>query len=77
MEAIMGMISEEQAYKAMFRFLERYYEETQAADIGALLGSMNVQIFQDSRPADPAMWGEWQVAVKDVLSDPHGTTVAG
>ncbi|MTV41608.1 hypothetical protein GM676_29065 [Duganella radicis] len=65
------MMSEEQAYKAMFRFLEKYYELTQADDIGALLGSMNMKLFKDGRPADAAMWEEWQLAIREVLAAQH------
>jgi hypothetical protein len=46
-----------QAYAAMFKFLEKYYELTNADDIGALLGSM--QMAEDGKPMDPAMWDEW------------------
>ncbi|MFC3458661.1 hypothetical protein [Massilia haematophila] len=44
------------AYKAMFRFLEKYYALTNAEEIGALLGSMSMKIFVGDKPADPAMW---------------------
>ncbi|HEX5343116.1 MAG TPA: hypothetical protein VFX55_11525 [Duganella sp.] len=65
---IMEMISEEQAYQAMFRFLEKYYELTQADDIGDLLGGMNREMFKDGYPADPAIWDDWKTAVREVLA---------
>lgn len=71
----MEMINEEQAYKAMFRFLEKYYEQTQADEIGSLLGSMNLELFADGRPADPAMWEDWQTALREVLAAPQSTTL--
>jgi hypothetical protein len=67
----MEMINEEQAYKAMFRFLENYYELTKSDDIGDLLGGMNQELFADGRPADPAMWEDWQTALREVLASPQ------
>ncbi len=51
----------------MFRFLERYYERTQADDIGAILGSMS--ILDDGKPADGAMWQEWLDAISEIFPD--------
>ena len=42
-----------EAYKAMFCFLEKYYNQTGSDDVGSLLGSM--QILEDKSTADPAM----------------------
>jgi hypothetical protein len=70
----MIMINDELAYKAMFRFLEKYYELTQADDVGALLGSMSMAVFADGRPADAAMWAEWQSAVRMVIAEQDGAT---
>jgi hypothetical protein len=55
------------AYKAMVRFLEKYYALTNAEDVGALLGSMSTDVFQDAMLADPAMWEEWLEAIQDVI----------
>lgn len=55
------------AYRAMFHFLEKYYELTNADDVGALLGSM--QMLQDGRPIDSAMWDEWLAAIDNVLAE--------
>jgi len=57
------------AYKAMFRFLEKYYALTNAEEIGTLLGSMNMAIFQDEKPADPAMWDDWMEAIREVVAE--------
>jgi hypothetical protein len=48
-----------------YRALDQYYQQTQADDIGALLGSL--QLLSDGIPADPAMWDDWLIAVEKVL----------
>lgn len=60
------ILSSRQAYVAMLIFLERYYEMTQADEIGALLGSM--QLLDDGVPADRALLNDWEGAVKASLS---------
>jgi len=57
------------AYKAMFRFLEKYHALTNADDIGALLGSMSMDVFRDAMPADPAMWTDWLEAIREVSAE--------
>jgi hypothetical protein len=57
------------AYKAMFRFLEKYYALTNADEIGALLGSISMEVFQGDGPADPAMWGDWLEAIREVMAE--------
>ena len=57
------------AYKAMFRFLEKYYALTNVDEIGVLLGSMSTEIFQDEKPADPAMWDDWIDAIREVRAE--------
>jgi hypothetical protein len=52
------------AYQAMTAFLEKYYRLTHADEIGALLGSM--QLMEDRKPADPAIWDDWLEAVRSV-----------
>jgi len=56
-----------QAYRAMFYFLEAYYERTGADDVGALLGSM--QLLEDGMPADSAIWSEWLLVTTKVLRE--------
>lgn len=65
----MDMFDAELGYKAMLRFLEKYFETTGSDDVGALLGSMSTNVFSDGRPADPAIWEEWLKAVHDVTSE--------
>jgi hypothetical protein len=52
------------AYQAMFCFLEKYYELTQADDVGALLGSMT--LLDDGMPVDAAIWRDWLDAIERV-----------
>ena len=49
------------AYLAMYDFLDHYYQQTGADDVGGLLGSMSLLI--DGSPADPAIAQEWQASV--------------
>jgi hypothetical protein len=49
----------------MILFLETYYEQTQADDIGALLGSL--QLLEDGKPADPALWQDWLKSSESVI----------
>lgn len=50
-------MTDEQAFKAMVFFLERYFERTHSDDVGALLGDL--QLLDDGLTADPAVWPEW------------------
>ncbi len=61
----MNTLTEQQAYLAMFRFLENIYAATQSDDIGGLLGSMS--LLADGRPADAALNSDWAAAVRAVL----------
>jgi hypothetical protein len=63
----MKHLNEKQAYLAMCKFLESYQSRTGSADIAALLGDVQVGLFQDGDPADPASWPDWLMAVKQVL----------
>ncbi len=51
----------EQAFKAMYTFLEKHYEMTHSDDIGALLGGMSM--LEDGDSADPAIKDDWLAAV--------------
>ena len=54
-------LNEKQAYEAMFYFLEYLYEKQGFDELGGLLGSMN--LLDDGKPADPALWVDWEKAV--------------
>ncbi len=55
-------LTEEQAYAAMFRFLDDFYNRTKSGDVASLLGSMS--LLADGGPVDPAIAVEWREAVK-------------
>lgn len=62
-------LSIEQAYRAMYYFLEHEYELTKSDELGGMLGSLSWQIWKgNSGPADPAAWQDWQDAVRKALS---------
>lgn len=63
----MATITTEQAYAAMFFFLEDLYSRTKSDEIGGLLGGM--AFLNDGRPSDPAIWTEWQRAVEKAVKD--------
>jgi hypothetical protein len=55
-----------QAYKVMFTFLEEYYNRKgKPDDLGILLG--DTHLLDDQKPADPAMWNDWIMAIKRVI----------
>jgi len=51
------LLNVNEAYLAMFEFLERYYKRTKSDDIGGLLGSMS--LLEDGVPIDKYLWDEW------------------
>jgi len=55
-------LTKNEAYLAMYAFLEREYELTQSDDIGSLLGSMS--LLQDGSTADPAVWNDWEDSIE-------------
>jgi hypothetical protein len=59
-------LTPQQAYLAMFAFLENHYQSTGSSDIGALLESLS--LLPDGSPADPAHRGEWQSAIRSAAS---------
>jgi hypothetical protein len=61
----MKMMTENQAYAAMYHFLDQYYQGTQSDDVGALLGAMSLL---DGEPADSAIASDWEDAVEFALS---------
>ncbi|MDR3550964.1 MAG: hypothetical protein P4L31_06130 [Candidatus Babeliales bacterium] len=55
-----------QAFNAMEKFLEIYYEQTHSDDAGSLLGEMSFLL--DGSTADPATWGDWTDSIDAVLN---------
>ena len=60
------LVSVGDAYRAMFGFLEAYFERTRADEVAVLLGSMNMA--DDGKPMDPALWQDWLMAVQRAIS---------
>lgn len=61
----MPTLTDQQAYLAMFAFLEAEYLLTASDVIGALLGSMS--LLPDGSPADLAIKEQWSKAVAAAL----------
>jgi hypothetical protein len=68
------VLSEQQAFQVMIRFLDAYWERGGRPDaIGDLLGSLASGPFADGEPADPALWREWLDAIGgERLDAPNG-----
>jgi hypothetical protein len=61
------MLTPEQAFDAMFVFLDAYWKRTGGAgELGAILGDIQINL-ADGRPMDPAAWNNWTAAVDRVL----------
>ncbi len=60
-------LTELQAFHAMQKFLELYYERTHSDDVGSLLGDL--QLTSENEPFDPAAWDDWINSVNAVLSE--------
>lgn len=61
------IFNEQDSFKAMIFFLEKYYERTDSDVIGSLLGDL--QPLDDGKPADSAAWNGWLDAVKMSISN--------
>jgi hypothetical protein len=61
----MNVMTDKQAYAAMFHFLEEFWKRTNSDDVGALLGAMS--ILQDGSMADPAIVNDWRRSVEYAL----------
>lgn len=59
-------LTKEQAFLAMYAFLDDYYQVTQSDDIGGLLGSMS--LLEDGGTADPSVQSEWLGAVEKAVT---------
>jgi hypothetical protein len=65
----------EQAYRAMFYFLEHEYQVTKSDELGGMLGSLSWHVWADGHgPADPAAWRDWQDAVQKALTIPDNAS---
>lgn len=59
-------LTEDQAFHAMFAFLEAHYRRTRSDELGALLGALSS--LPDGQPADAAVKADWSAAVAAALS---------
>jgi len=57
-------LSKQEAYAAMYAFLEAIYDRTESDELGALLGGMS--LLEDCETADPAAWHDWESAIRKV-----------
>ena len=62
----MSVMTDKQAYAAMFHFLQEFWEHTRSDDVGGLLGAMS--LLQDGTTADAAIAADWQRAVEYALN---------
>lgn len=62
----MKRMTEEEAYVAMYAFLENWYQLTRADALTILLGSMSMM--SDGRPMDAALWQDWMDAIDKMES---------
>ncbi len=61
------VLTEKEAYLAMFAFLEDFYNRTKSDEIGSLLSGMC--LMGDGMPMDSAYWHEWEQSVQKALCD--------
>ena len=69
----MSKLTEQQAYLAMYSFLEAEYRLSASDDIGSLLGSMS--LLPDGLPADPAVNKQWHEALAVALGGNVNATI--
>jgi hypothetical protein len=62
----MTQLTTQQAFLAMYSYLDAHYQRTKADELGVLLGSMS--LLRDGRPADPAVESDWEAAVQAAVS---------
>jgi hypothetical protein len=60
-------ITSEQAYAAMYDFLEDYYNRGHSDEIGGMLGGMS--LLGDGGTADPAVRSHWQRALQRAMTE--------
>ena len=57
-------LTKQEAYLAMYAFLEEQYRTTKSDDIGSLLGGMS--FLEDGKPVDMAEWEIWLESIEKV-----------
>jgi hypothetical protein len=58
-------MTEKQAYRAMFFYLDAYFERNPNAELGSVLSDL--QFLEDGQPADPAVTQDWNQAVQEAM----------
>ena len=61
--ANVGKLTPEEAFRAMFYFLEIEDAMVKTEDVGAILRSMSPYIVVEGRPADSKIWPKWHEAM--------------
>lgn len=51
----------EEAYRAMYLYLQGLYDMTGSDDLAGFLGGMSM--LEDGKPADSAIWSDWLEAI--------------
>ena len=67
-------MKDQKAYLAMYHFLEERYKRLPSDSLGQLLSEMNLHIWDDGEPADPAIADNWDRAV--FLAEQNPVTLA-
>ena len=62
------LLTIEQAYRAMFYFLENEYKITDSFELGGMLGSLSWEVWKEGGPGDPGTWEDWINAVQKALA---------
>ncbi len=55
-----------EAFDCMREFLEIYYNNTKSDDVGDILSTTQLSIWEDGETADPACWREWIQCIEKV-----------
>jgi hypothetical protein len=64
-------LSEQQAFEAMRRFLEEYWQRFNEATVSDVLSDTQPAFLADTVTADPAAWQDWIRIVRGVLASPE------
>lgn len=59
------LLSLQQAYRAMYCFVEQYQERGQSEDLFLMLHAMRLE--DDDNTSDPASWYDWMKCVRATL----------
>ena len=61
------VLTEEEAFHAMIVFLRNYYKRGKGADsLLDVLTDVSDSLTDDGSPNDPAQWGDWLDAIREI-----------